>query len=93
MPAETVRCFVLNGNVTVVTNIDGKVTNVVCEHFARLTHNCMLKVKDSGIAGRFSRRLADRLTGTRASVCEFGEPENSASAKAAEAIGDLFRRD
>ena len=75
MSANTVLCHVLGGNVTVVSDLGGNVTNVVCPEFARLTHGCLKKNRELGVVGTFAGKLTDKLTGsTRAAWCEFGDP-------------------
>ena len=81
MSASTVHCHILNGNVTVVSDLEGKVTNVVCPEFSRLTFQCLLKVRDTKIVGGVASRVMDRLTGTRQVVCEFVNADDSPSAK------------
>ena len=78
MSANTVLCHVLGGNVTVVSDLDGNVTNVVCPEFARLTHGCYKKNRELGLVGMIAGKMADQLTGsTRAAYCEFGDPRAS----------------
>jgi hypothetical protein len=74
MSANTVYCHILRGNVTVVSDLEGKVTNVVCPEYERITHACQLKRRDSGFLGNVVKGMADRLAGTRAKYCEFSEP-------------------
>jgi hypothetical protein len=76
MSANTVYCHILGGNVTVVTDINGNTTNVVCPEFARLTHGCYKKGKELGFVGSLLGKAADKLTGTRAAYCEFGDPNH-----------------
>ena len=78
MPASTVRCHVLDGEVTVVTDLAGNVTNVVCPQFSRMTHGCLKKNRELGIWKIMLAKGMDRATGTtRAAYCEFGNPDES----------------
>jgi hypothetical protein len=77
MSANSVHCHVLGGQVTVITDLAGNVTNVVCPEFSRLTHACRIKTSQQGLTGMFFAKLADRLAGTRANYCEFGNPDDS----------------
>jgi hypothetical protein len=74
MSASTVMCHVLNRNVSVVSNLEGKITNVICPEYERVTHACKLKHNVSGFFGNVMKGLTDRLIGTREKYCEFSEP-------------------
>lgn len=76
MSASNVYCHILGRNVSVVSNLNGSVTNVICPKFFRLTHGCMQKDSKSGFLSLFLKKVADITTGTRASYCEFVEPRN-----------------
>ena len=77
MAASTVHCHVLGGDVTVVTDLSGNVTNIVCPEFNRLTYTCHRKKDDQGFFANIASRVADRLAGTRANYCEFADPNTS----------------
>lgn len=81
MTASTVFCYVLEGNITVVTNINGEITNIVCPHFYRLTHGCNLKNQDSGFIERVLKKMTDQALNTRSIYCEFGDPNNNPLAR------------
>jgi hypothetical protein len=75
MSSSTVRCYALGGDVSVVSDLNGKVTNVICPHFVRLNNMCQLKVlQTEGIGNTVLASLSDRLAGTRTLFCEFTEP-------------------
>ena len=76
MSANSVYCHILGGTVTVITNINGEVTNVVCPKFYRTTHSCSKKQKDTGFVGGIIKRIADKALDTRTSYCEFGDPDH-----------------
>ncbi len=75
MSANTVYCHVLRGDVTVVTDINGKTTNVVCPKFLRIFQTCEIKGDSSGFLGRVVKRIADKEFGTRERFCEFATQE------------------
>lgn len=77
MSASTVRCHILEGDVTVVSDLAGSVTNVICPEFNRLTHTCHKKRHDQGFLTNIAARVADRLSGSRANYCEFSGPDDS----------------
>jgi hypothetical protein len=76
MSASTVYCHVLSGNVTVVTDLDGNVTNVVCPEFYRITHACQKKRGDSGFFANVLKVVVDKATDSRVHYCEFGDPNH-----------------
>lgn len=51
MSANTVYCHILKDNVTVVTNLNGDVTNIVCPEFWRFNHGCQKKTESLGFLG------------------------------------------
>lgn len=74
MSTSTVHCHILGGNVSVVSDLNGNVTNVICPEFLRINHMCMIKMREAeGVAGGLGAIL-DRLAGTRTVFCEFTEP-------------------
>ncbi len=75
MSASSVHCYVLGGDVSVVSDLQGNVTNVVCPEFARLTHGCLKKNRESGLIGLVVRKTLDQAVGTRSAYCEFAEPK------------------
>ena len=88
MPASTVRCYVLGGDVTVVADMNGIVTNVVCPEFDRLTHGCLKKGRESSFLGLLIAKVADKASGvTRGGHCEFGDPLQNPMSRALR--GDL----
>ena len=81
MSASTCFCHVLDGNVSVVSDLEGKVTNVVCPEFFRLSNRCMKKTRDLGFFAGLAARATDVLSGSRAIFCEFTDPEDSPMSK------------
>lgn len=88
MAANSVHCHILGGQVTVITDLAGNVTNIVCPEFSRLTHACGIKVSQQGPVVMLFAKLADRLTGTRANYCEFGNPDDSPTTQLVREIQD-----
>jgi len=76
MPAETVFCHVLGGSVTVVTDLNGTVTNVVCPAYSRVFQTCEKKGETSGFLGRVAKRMMDKQLGTRERFCEFAPQDD-----------------
>ena len=78
MSASTVFCYVLPGDVGVVADLNGQVTNVVCPEFIRLNHMCTRKAQERSSAGTLLGAaaivLSDRTLGTRMAFCEFSKP-------------------
>lgn len=81
MAAQTVHCHVLGGSVTIVSSIDGNVTNVVCSKFSRMTHTCAIKDDQQGFVAAVAAKTVDKVTGTRANYCEFTDPNDSPMAQ------------
>ncbi len=44
MSASQVHCFVLDGQVSIVSDLNGNVTNVVCPMFDRVDYTCQIKM-------------------------------------------------
>lgn len=88
MSASTCFCYVLDGDVTVVSDLSGSVTNVVCPEFFRLSHRCMKKTRDFGFWSGAAARAADLVTGSRGIFCEFGDPDQSGMAKLGSILGN-----
>ncbi len=74
MPANTVHCHVLNGNVTIVSDLNGNVTNVICPELRRITNGCKAKRRNAGFVGSLLGIYSDQTHGTRHAYCEFLEP-------------------
>lgn len=74
MAVTTTHCYVLGDDVTVISNQNGEVTNVVCPKFARLTHGCLKKGEDTGFIALVIKKASDQAFGTKGSCCEFAEP-------------------
>ena len=74
MSTNSVYCHILGSTVSVVSDLNGNVTNVICPEFNRLTHDCLIKHRGLGYIGTVVARFID--TGkakTKAVVCEFAE--------------------
>jgi hypothetical protein len=76
MSASSVHCYVLGGDVSVISDLNGNVTNVVCPEFVRITHGCLKKNRESsGFIAVVLKKVSDQAIGTRGSYCEFAEPK------------------
>ena len=74
MSANSIYCHILGANVSVVSSLNGEVTNVICPQFSRMTHGCLLKFNEAGGSlGYAARRAADQLVDTRGAHWEFVE--------------------
>ncbi len=76
MPTETVNCHVLGGSVTVTTDLQGSVTNVICPQFVPSICKCCLKIESTGLVGYVIGHVIDRATGSRSLFCEFKNPKD-----------------
>jgi hypothetical protein len=76
VPAETVNCHILDGPITVMTDVDGSATNVICPQFVPATCKCRLKTESTGVIGYVVGHLIDRATGSRNLFCEFKNPKD-----------------
>lgn len=85
MSSSTVHCHVLGGQVTVVSGMDGEVTNVICPQFFRPNRSCVLKKAGKGFVTSVLSVLLDKVTGSREYYCEFCRP--------IEGPADMFRPD
>ena len=82
MSTNTVYCYILDGNVSVVSSLNGEVTNVICPQFSRMTHGCLLKFEKAGGGFAYAaKRAADQLVDTRGAHCEFVEVGKSPVSK------------
>ncbi len=71
MSANTVYCHILEKKISVVADLNGNVTNVICPEFNRLTHTCFMKSKDSSFMNNLLNKLSDQMIGSRYNYCEF----------------------
>jgi len=73
MPVNRVHCHVLKGDVTVISDINGTVKNIVCPEYNRRSGWCELKQQGKGLLERLLDGLDDVTVGTRQKYCEFVE--------------------
>jgi hypothetical protein len=96
MAINTVECHVLGGNVTVVDNAAGKVTNIVCPHFQRQSHCCLLKVPENVSIGTFlemvMKSIIDKTFDARSFYCEFADPNDNPIQNLVNAIAEDIKR-
>lgn len=78
MSASSVHCHIVGMDITIVADLNGKVTNVVCPHFWRLTNGCQLKqTASTGFLAYVAAKAVDQAMGTRAAYCEFADPSDT----------------
>jgi hypothetical protein len=96
MAANTVRCHVCKDDVTLVDNAAGKVTNIVCPHFQRQSHCCLLKVPESMSIGAFLEMVAnsiiDKTFDARSIYCEFADPNDNPIQNLVNALAEDIKR-
>lgn len=78
---SSAHCYVLGSEVSLVSDLNGQVKNIICPHYLRMTGTCMLRIQETAeeSGGGFiasllltvAKKLADRNLGTRANYCEF----------------------
>lgn len=72
MGSNTYYCHILEGQVTIISDIYGNVTRVVCPEINRATNTCMKKYGSSiPFITTIPKRLMDESVGTRTLYCEF----------------------
>ena len=76
MTTKVTLCPVLNEEVTIVTDPNGKVTNIVCPQFLKLTHGCNIKNKRAGVLGMVAGKLVDKIFNSNVIYCEYGDPNH-----------------
>lgn len=72
MAITVVRCPVLGGNVTQVTDLEGRPTYVICGELDRPTGTCHAKARTAELAplSRFLERVAEDALTTRSTRCD-----------------------
>jgi hypothetical protein len=72
MAIKTVRCHVLQAPVTVVTDLEGTITHVICPEYKEPTGICRLKrgAEMSGPLSRLLERVSEDTLDTRTHRCE-----------------------
>jgi hypothetical protein len=90
MSASQVQCHVLGGQVSVVADLNGNITNVICPKFDRFAFTCSIKKDSAGFLKQLAGRMADRGLGMKVTACEFANPDDSPSARIAGGVtGDV----
>jgi hypothetical protein len=72
MAFRVMRCPVLGGNVTQVTDLEGRPTYVICSEFDRPTGACHAKARTADLAplSQFLERVAEDALTTRSIRCD-----------------------
>jgi hypothetical protein len=71
MAIKSTRCAVLGGDVSVVTDFEGKVTEVICPQYEAMTGACRLKVQalEGGPLAQLLERVSEHGLDTRSTRC------------------------
>ncbi len=84
--ASQVQCYVLGGQVSVVADLNGNITNLICPKFDRFAFTCAIKKEPAGFFVQLAGRMVDRGMGMKVTACEFANPDDSPSARIAGGI-------
>lgn len=72
MASNSHYCHVLEDQITIISDIHGNVTKIVCPEINRVTNTCMKKYGSSvPLITTIPKRLMDEMTGTRTLYCDF----------------------
>jgi hypothetical protein len=73
MALKTVRCHVLRSNISMVTDFEDNVTQVICPEYDKATGACRLKKRASsgGPLSTFVARASEDTLENRAVGCDF----------------------
>ena len=63
MVTEIVRCHILQGNVTQVTDLEGQVVHLICPEYVPSTRQCRIKQEGAG-GGPSSQMVSRAASGT-----------------------------
>jgi hypothetical protein len=71
MAIRSVRCPVLGANVTLVTDLEGAVTRVICVEYDDADGGCRLKkaAREGGPLGQLLERVSEESLDTRSTRC------------------------
>mgnify|MGYP001174246985 CR=1 FL=1 len=71
MPTTQVHCHVLQGTVARVTDLEGRVMQLICSEFDAVTGTCRLKcgALDAGPLGQLLARLSEDALAERGTRC------------------------
>ncbi len=72
MPIRTLRCPVLGGTVTQVTDLEGAPVSIICPEYDRPTGECRVKNRAAGGGplAQFLERVAEETLTTRSRLCD-----------------------
>ncbi len=73
MSASQVQCHVLEGQVSVVADLNGNITNVICPKFDRFAYTCSIKKESGGLLKQIAGRITDRAVGMKVTTCRICE--------------------
>ena len=71
MAIESVRCPVLSGHVTRVTNLEGELVRLICAEYDERTGICRLKkrARESGPLSQLLERVSEEALDTKDTRC------------------------
>lgn len=71
MPIKSVHCHVLQGNVTVVTDLEGSVERIICPKYEDQTGTCRLRKEAlrGGPLSQLLERVEETSLDSRATKC------------------------
>lgn len=72
MPITSVRCPVLQANVTRITDLEGEVTRVICPEYEDPTGICRIKqgARTGGPLSQFLERVSEETLDRRTTRCD-----------------------
>jgi len=73
MALKTTRCHVLQSNISMVTDFEDHVTQVICPEYDRTTSACRLKQRAStgGALSTFVAHVSENTLDSRTVHCDF----------------------
>jgi hypothetical protein len=73
------RCHIIGEDVSVIADVQGVATNVLCRYFTRGTYGCKHKTRNTedGTIKGIAKVLVDNIVDSRMTYCEFTGPRKS----------------
>jgi hypothetical protein len=72
MPMTSIHCHVLGANVTCVTDLEGRITRLMCPEYDEPTGSCRIRRRalDGGPLTQLLERIADDTLDRRGARCD-----------------------